>query len=256
MANLDELLVHELDAALAGDLEELDLRLDKKVERHLRDKETWSGTRRVADSRADVERRQVGGGVNGFERATKDRVEDVIDAGTTAKLLGGDFGRGTVNGRDEGGCKPGHLLQNEGATVLLAAEVHVAIAGELLLSLAHQRVQPSLDIGKAVPDVGHEGCVERLCQELGTATSGDVSIRRMMLEKVDLGLQGLLHGLITLDILLRPVDDTDEAQLERIHPAGEDVEGVGAMVHEVELGQDTDGAPAERVDMAGKLEGL
>ncbi len=35
VADLDELLVHELDAPLARDLEHLDLRLDEEVEGHL-----------------------------------------------------------------------------------------------------------------------------------------------------------------------------------------------------------------------------
>ena len=36
MADLDELLIHELDTAQTGCLEELDLRLDEKVKRDFR----------------------------------------------------------------------------------------------------------------------------------------------------------------------------------------------------------------------------
>ena len=55
MANFDELLIDELNAPLARNLEKLDLRLDEEVKGHFGDKETGSRTSRVADSSSDIE---------------------------------------------------------------------------------------------------------------------------------------------------------------------------------------------------------
>lgn len=256
VANLDELFVDKLNAAVAGDLKELNLRLDKQVKGHLGNKQARARSSRVADSCADVEGRQVRCGVDRLERAAKDRVEDVVDASTTAELLGRDFGRGTVNGRNKGRGESSHLLQNKRSAVLLAAKGSVTVAGKLLLGLTHESVEASLDVGQSLTDVTHEGCVERLGKELGTAAVGNVAVGRVVLEEVVFGLQRLVHGLVALDVLLGTVDDTNEAQLQGVDSAREDIKGVGAVVHEIELGQDTNGAAAEGIDMAGKLERL
>ncbi len=41
--------------------------------------------------------------------------------------------------------------------MLLAVKVHVSVAGQLLLGLAHERVEARLDVGQAVADVCHQG---------------------------------------------------------------------------------------------------
>ena len=140
--------------------------------------------------------------------------------------------------------------------MLLAAEVHVSVASELLLRLAHQRVKPCLDIGQTLADMAHEGCVERLGQELRSASGGNVSVCWVVLEKIVLGLESLVHGLVALDILLRAVYDTDETQLEGVDSAGQDVESVGAMVHQVEFCENTNCSSAEGINMAGEFESL
>lgn len=254
MADLDKLLIHKLYTTMAGNFEKLNLGLDKKVEGHFGDKETRARTSGVPDGSPDVKSGEVRGRVDGVEGAAKHRVEDEVDSSTTTKLLGRDLGGGTVDRGDEGVGEAGHLLKDQGATVLLAAEVHVAIAGKLLLGLAHESVEARLDIRESLSDVGHEGGVESFGEVLCAASGRDVSIGGMVLEEVGLVLERVLHWLATLDILLRTVDDTDESKLKRVNTAREDVERIGAMVHQVDLGKNTDSPPAERVDMAGKLE--
>jgi|SRR5690242_654562 len=102
MAYLDELLVYKLNAALAGDLKQLDLRLDKEVKGQLGNEQARSRSGRVSNSRANVQDRQVLCGIDLLQRVAEHRVEDVVDPGTTAKLLGRDLSRSTVNRRNKG----------------------------------------------------------------------------------------------------------------------------------------------------------
>lgn len=96
--------------------------------------------------------------------------------------------------------------------------------------------------------------VERLGEELGTAAMGDVAVAGVITEKVNLGEKLLAHGLVRVDVLLRAIYDADEAELEGVHATGEDVQRVGAGVHEVELGEHANRAPSLRVDVARELE--
>ncbi len=140
--------------------------------------------------------------------------------------------------------------------MLLTAEMHVPITGELLLGLPHEGIQAGLDVRKAVSNVRHQSGVEGLGQEVGAAAHGDVPVGRVVAEEIRLGLQSLLHGLVSLDILLRPVHDADPAQFQGVDAPRENVERVGAVVHQVDLGEHTNGPPPQGIDMAGELEGF
>lgn len=104
--------------------------------------------------------------------------------------------------------------------------------------------------------MSHQGSIEGPGEELGSATGGDVSVRGMVPEEIGLGLQGLIHGLVALDILLRSVDHANPAELERVDPTRQDVQGVCAVVHEIDFCEDTNGPPAHGIDMSGELQGL
>jgi len=84
----------------------------------------------------------------------------------------------------------------------------------------------------------------------------DVAVPRVRAEEVLLGAQLVAHGLGRVDVLLAAPDDADETELERVDAAGQDVGGVRAGVHEVQLGEDADRAPALRVDGPSELERL
>lgn len=254
MANLDQLFVHKLNTTLTRDFQKLDLRLHKKVESHLRDEETRSRASRISDRRPDVEGGKIGGGIYGIKGATENGVEDVVDTGTTAELLCGNLSRGTVDGGNEGVGEACHLLENERASVLFSTKVHIPIAGQLLLSLAHKCVEPSLDVGQTFTDMAHESGVKGLGQVVSAASDGDVAVSRMMLEEICFSLEGILHRLVSQNILLRSVDHTDETKLQGVDAARKNVQSIGAMVHKVDLGQDTDGSSAKRVNVTGKLE--
>ena len=97
MADLDELLVHELDAPQTRRLEQLDLGLDEQVERNLRHEKTWSRASRVADGRPDVLVVEVVCRVDGGERVAEDVVEGVVYPRAAGELFGAHFDVGAFD---------------------------------------------------------------------------------------------------------------------------------------------------------------
>jgi hypothetical protein len=89
---------------------------------------------------------------------------------------------------------------------------------------------------------------------MGAASIGNVSVGRVMLEELGFSLESLSHGLVALNILLGAVHNTNEAKLEGVNAARENVECIGTMVHKINLGQNTNCASTEGIDMAGKFE--
>lgn len=81
-----------------------------------------------------------------------------------------------------------------------------------------------------------------------------VSICRVELEKFSLSTKGICEGLVSLNVLLGPIDNTNESKLQRVNPSGKNLKGVGAVVHKVQLGQHTNGPLPLWVDLACKLE--
>lgn len=103
--------------------------------------------------------------------------------------------------------------------MLFSTEMHVPIAGELLLRLAHQSIQASFDIGEAFADMAHESGIEGSGEEMCAAAVGDVAVGRVVLEEIGFGLESLVHRLAALDVLLGAIDDADESQLQRVDAA-------------------------------------
>ena len=86
--------------------------------------------------------------------------------------------------------------------MLFAREGSIAVAGKLLLCLAHECVQPCLDVGQSIADVSHECGIESFCQVLGTAPVCHVPVCRVMPEEIAFLLQSLRQGFVDLDVLL------------------------------------------------------
>ena len=140
--------------------------------------------------------------------------------------------------------------------VLVAVNRRVTERVQLLLRLAHERVQPRLHVRQLVPDMVHEDLVERLREVLRPVLVRDVAVRGVGAEELGLGVERVRERLVRVDVCLRAVHDADEAELERVDAPGEDVERVRACVHEVELGEHADRASALGVDGARELEGF
>ena len=69
----------------------------------------------------------------------------------------------------------------------------------------------------------------------------DVSVCWMGCKEFLLAVQCCRHWLLCIDILLTPVHNTDESKFERVGSSGQDIVSIGSGVHEVELGEDSDG---------------
>lgn len=55
----------------------------------------------------------------------------------------------------------------------------------------------------------------------------------MRFEEFRLRFQSILHTFLCIDILLTPVDYTNETQLQGVNSAGQDIQRIGTRVHEV-----------------------
>jgi len=98
--------------------------------------------------------------------------------------------------------------------------------------------------------------VELPGEERGAAVLGLRGVGGVVLEELALIIQGLLDALGGVDVLLATVDDGDVAEAEGDDTAGKNVQDVGALVHNVNLGEDSDGPDTLRVDLPGEVEAV
>jgi hypothetical protein len=104
--------------------------------------------------------------------------------------------------------------------------------------------------------MGHESLVKTLREQLSTAPVRHVPVCWVVSEEVALGLKSIGKRLPFLDIVLRSVDDTNEAKLEGVYAAGQNIHSICSMVHEIQLCEDTNSSLARGVDMASQLQSL
>lgn len=83
-----------------------------------------------------------------------------------------------------------------------------------------------------------------------------VPVSGVLVEESRLVRSGVNHRFLVDNILLAAVDDTNEAQLQWINSASKDVESVGASIHKIELGEDTNCSLALGINRASELERL
>lgn len=140
--------------------------------------------------------------------------------------------------------------------MFLSTELFVAIAGKFLLCLPHQSVEPSLNIGQTVANMGHQSRIESLCQKLRSTTVRHIPISGMVPEKLLFRLQRLSQWLAALNVLLRSIDNANEAQFQGVNPTSENIQSVCTMVHEVQFGQHTNRPPSHGIYLAGEFQSL
>lgn len=78
----------------------------------------------------------------------------------------------------------------------------------------------------------------------------------MRAEELRLVLESLEDRLLCVDVLLRTIDDTDVAQAQRVDAVAQNVHRVGALVHNVQLGDHAQRANACRQNTAKERNGL
>ena len=118
MADLDNLLVHELDAAQTGRLKELDLRLDEEVERDLGHEQARTRVSRVADGGAGVLVVEIVHRLKARQRMPKDIVDDIVDPCHAGEFLGRDVDVCALDGGDKVAGKSVHEMEDEPALLL------------------------------------------------------------------------------------------------------------------------------------------
>lgn len=91
-------------------------------------------------------------------------------------------------------------------------------------------------------------------QILSTASMGKVSVCRMSSKELFLLSQRIFHRITGIDILLAPVDDADETQLQRVGAASQNVQGIGPGIHQIQLGEHADGPKSSRIDGTRQLQ--
>lgn len=96
--------------------------------------------------------------------------------------------------------------------------------------------------------------IEHLLQIRRAEPIGNVPIARMAQEELALRGQGRMDVLSALDILLGPVHHADVATAQRQQLVLENIARIRSLVHQIELGDDTDRPDALRVDLFGQLE--
>ena len=84
----------------------------------------------------------------------------------------------------------------------------------------------------------------------------NIPICRMVFEELCLRFSGILHTFFCIDILLAAVYTPNEAEFEGIDTSSEDIESVSTCIHQVQFGQDTNGATSLRIYCTCKFEGI
>jgi len=113
-----------------------------------------------------------------------------------------------------------------------------------------------LEVREGRADVVQQNVVEGLCKILSTATAREGRVAGMCFEETLLSSEGLFNRLVALDITLTAANYTDVAELERDGIASENIVGIGTTVHQIELGDNTDGALAAGIYVTSKLDGI
>lgn len=100
----------------------------------------------------------------------------------------------------------------------------------------------------------HQEPVEGLGQ-VGRAVPGGQS-GILALQEGGLVLHLIVDVLLVHDVLLRAIHHADDAQLDGNDPAAQDVDGIGAGIHEIQFRDHGQSAPAIGVHVLGQLECL
>lgn len=75
-------------------------------------------------------------------------------------------------------------------------------------------------------------------------------------EEVRFGIHRIFERFFSVNILLTPVDDSNEAEFQWVYSPVKDIHGVRPSIHQVYLGQDADRPPTLGIDGAGELQGF
>mmetsp|Transcript_16674 Transcript_16674/g.45409 ORF Transcript_16674/g.45409 Transcript_16674/m.45409 type:complete len:277 (-) Transcript_16674:152-982(-) len=122
--------------------------------------------------------------------------------------------------------------------------------------VAKHRFDPIADVGHTRPNVVLQDRVEAVRKVDSPLFFRDVAVARGLDEELLLRREGGLHRLVRLDVALASVHHPDVAVLQRVHAPLQHVARIGALVHEVQLGQHPDGPQPLRVHLPRDLQAV
>eukprot|EP00958_Prasinococcus_capsulatus_P010457 scaffold1023_cov292-Prasinococcus_capsulatus_cf.AAC.1 len=129
-------------------------------------------------------------------------------------------------------------------------------ARDLLLELLGLRVHQVGDHGHLLLDHRQEMVAQRLGQEGRAHAEGDVLVLGVGFEVLLLLATCRDHVHVPVEILLRAVDDAHEREARLVGVAHEDLPGVGALVHQVKLGEHAEGSLPRGVHLLGEAQAV
>ena len=249
----NQLVIDQGCALEARLFQPLDLLLDDELERGRADKEGRRRARRVVEDGADIHVLDLVKGIHRLDAVGIQLVEDEADSGTTRQLRARKLRVVAIQHRAPLVSELGDDVEHNVGAV---AEQGRAQRLELLRILLQRARDAGLDVGQGLLDVHHQDEVE-LSGQIGRAAVGAlVPIGLVVLEKVLFGLEGRVDGLLVVNVPLSAVDDRDIAETERDDAPSQDVDHIGALVHQIHLGEDADGALALGVHLSGQLQAV
>ena len=74
-----------------------------------------------------------------------------------------------------------------------------------------------------------------------------IPVGRVILEEFSLVFYRILQTFVGVNVLLTPIDNSNESELEGIHTTSQNIESIRAGVHQVQLGQHSDCPSSLRV---------
>jgi hypothetical protein len=127
----------------------------------------------------------------------------------------------------------------------------------VILSLFHLVSDLLHDLRQAVLNVCEENLCQLRCQVADTQqVLRHRRVHRMRVEIELFLLDGSLHRYPVDDILLGPILDANESKSQLDILSLDHAFGIGSSVHDIDLGDDTDGSDTLGVQLSGHLEAV
>mmetsp|Transcript_16423 Transcript_16423/g.64088 ORF Transcript_16423/g.64088 Transcript_16423/m.64088 type:complete len:372 (+) Transcript_16423:567-1682(+) len=252
--NALQLHLHQLRTLQRRLAQQHDLPPHQHLERALRHEQRRTRPSSVADGGAVFVDGDAGRGADGGELLAEHFVEDVPDARAAVQARRGHRRPVALHYVLEVQAELVQHLQQQPFLVSDSATRRLAQIHELPLRSLQLSVYVCLDPGQLLTDVLVQQLIASLGQILGAALVCNGRVGRVAVEELALVPKAARDGLVLENVTLSPVDHTDEAEVEGDDLAVEDVECVGAAVHEVELREHANGPGAHGVHRPRQLQ--
>lgn len=132
----------------------------------------------------------------------------------------------------------------------------LAVAVEFYLILMDQLHHLGFEVWHSTREVVQQHGVHVFCQIRGARSRCDTSVGRMSSEELLLRLEVVLQVFPALHITETSADDTDKALTQRVNAPLQNAKDVGAVLHQVDLGDDADRSIPIRVNLACHAESI